>query len=192
MKQRIRTFVAVEIDAAVRAAADELIRQLAESGADVKWVEPENLHVTVKFLGEVDSRQLHQICRAVEAAVASQPPFDLEVRRAGAFPNARRPRTLWLGAGRGGEELAAVAREVDKQLQRLGYPRESRRFHAHLTLGRVRQGGAASGRLAELLAEQAEFQAGTSRVAEAVVFSSQLSRGGPVYEPLGRARLGGG
>jgi 2'-5' RNA ligase len=192
MKQKIRTFVAVEIDPAVREMAAELIAELSTAGANVKWVDAQNMHITVKFLGEVDTREVHEVCRAVETAVAPLAPFVLEVRGAGAFPNVRRPRTLWLGTRQGSEPFVELAERVDKQLHRLGYPREGRRFHAHLTLGRVRQGEAGLARLAELLAERADFEAGRSDVSEAVIFSSDLDRGGPTYEPLGHAALGGG
>ena len=191
MKQKIRTFVAVEMDAAVREMAAELSRELASAGADVKWVDAENMHLTLKFLGEVDSREVHEVCRAVESAAASQAPFRLDLCGAGAFPTIHRPRTLWLGCGPGSEPLAALAERIEAELHKLGYPREGRRFHPHLTLGRIRRGKAGLARLAELLAEHADFEAGRSRVDEVVVFSSQLDRGGPTYNPLGRAKLRG-
>ena len=80
MKQTIRTFVAVKMNSAVRDCAAELIDQLREAPVDVKWVEPENMHLTLKFLGEVDSREVHEVCRAVEQAADGVAPFELEVR----------------------------------------------------------------------------------------------------------------
>ena len=191
MKQKIRTFVAVEVDDAVREMAAELAQELSGAGGDVKWVEPENMHLTVKFLGEVDSREVHEVCRAVASAAEPVAPFSLEFRGAGAFPNARRPRTLWLGTGEGSESLAVLAERVEKALHEIGYPREGRRFHAHLTLGRVRRGGAELARLAELLGQYAEFDAGRTHVSQLAVFSSTLQRGRPAYDVLGRAKLKG-
>lgn len=191
MKQKIRTFVAVEIDDAVREMAAELVRELSSAGGDVKWVAPENMHLTVKFLGEVDSREVHEVCRAVASAAEQVAPFSLEFRGAGAFPNIRRPRTLWLGAGEGSEALAGLAKRVEKALQQIGYPKEGRRFHAHLTLGRVRRGGAKLARLGELLGQYADFEAGRTDVRKLVVFSSTLQRGGPAYDALARAELKG-
>lgn len=191
MKQKIRTFIAVETDPAVREAAAELVGEFRASGADVKWVDPANMHLTVKFLGDVDSRHVHEVCWAVEKAVAELPRFELELRGAGAFPNARRPRTVWLGAGQGGEEIGILAEALEEAMDRLGFRREARRFHPHLTLGRVRRGQAGLDELARLLAEYADFEVGRTTVSEVVTFSSQLDRSGPTYEPLGRARLGG-
>ena len=191
MKQTIRTFVAVKMNSAVRDCAAELIDQLREAPVDVKWVEPENMHLTLKFLGEVDSREVHEVCRAVEQAADGVAPFELEVRGAGAFPNVRRPRTLWLGAGQGGQELAVLAERVESELHRLGYRREARRFHAHLTVGRVRRGGPGIAQLGQLLQEYADFEIGRTPVSEVVVFSSTLDRTGPTYEPLGRGLLSG-
>ncbi len=192
MKQTLRTFVAVEITAEIRDRAAELIRQLQSVPADVKWVEPENLHLTLKFLGEVPLHETPRICEAVQRGAAKVDPFELEVRGAGAFPGAARPRTLWLGAGAGGEEMIVLHKHVEKALGKLGYRTERRRFHSHLTLGRVRRGGPGVAELGELIQQQADFLAGRLKVQQLVVFSSQLDRSGPTYEALGRAKLGSG
>jgi 2'-5' RNA ligase len=191
MKDTIRTFVAVEIDAAVRQRAGELIEQLRGSGADVKWVEVENLHLTLKFLGEVRSREIPQVCEAVERAAAGAERFELELSGAGAFPNVRRPRTVWLGAGKGSEEMVLLHKEVEAALGKLGFRPEQRRFQPHLTIGRVRRGGPAVAELGQLIEQRADFFAGRADVQQVVVFSSQLDRSGPTYEALSRARLGG-
>ena len=190
MKQTARTFIAVDMDPSVRGSAARLIRALAASQADVRWVEPHNLHLTLKFLGEVPLEEIPAVCSAVERAVAGIEPFRLELLGAGAFPNARRPRTLWLGAGEGQVQMAAVQQSVEHGLKKLGYRPEGRKFKTHLTLGRVRRAGPGLARLSDLLAEHASFQAGASVVEEVVVFASELTPEGPVYTALGRAELG--
>ena len=100
MKKTFRTFVAVEITAPIRARAKELIASLDGTSAEVKWVETHNLHLTLKFLGEVHEREIFEVCQAVQRGAAKVEPFELEVCGAGAFPNAARPRTVWLGAGK--------------------------------------------------------------------------------------------
>jgi len=192
MKQTVRTFVAVELNPEVRRRAEELIEQLAAAGADVKWVETHNLHLTVKFLGDVRLQETPAVCKAVEAAAAKVEPFELEIRGAGAFPTARRPRTVWLGAGDGQEPMAVLHKHLETALGKLGFRKEQRRFHPHLTIGRVRRGGPAVAELGKLLEQNADFDAGRISVAGVVVFSSQLGREGPTYEALGRAKLGGG
>lgn len=190
MKQRIRTFVAIEVSSGVRDCAADLIGELHRAQVDVKWVDPANMHLTLKFLGDVDARGVYEVCRAVQNAAAPLAPFDLQISGAGAFPNVRRPRTLWVGASEGEPALAALAEGVESELHKLGFRRESRRFHAHLTVGRVRHAGPAMDDLSQLLTDYADFDLGRTHVGEVVVFSSTLDRSGPIYERLGRASLG--
>jgi 2'-5' RNA ligase len=193
MKQRIRTFIAVETDAAIRKAAKGLIDQLRQAGADVKWVDPENLHLTVKFLGDVDAGKIVQVCGAVQKAVADLAPFPLEIRGAGAFPSVLRPQTIWLGAGEGDDRMAELAERIETVLEPFRFRRETRRYRSHLTLGRLRREGANAGigDLGRLLEQLADYEAGRMPVEELVVFSSELTRAGPVYEVMGRAALDG-
>ena len=192
MKQKIRTFVAVDVDASVRALAAELIGELSAVGADVKWVEPDHLHLTLKFLGDVDAREIHQVCRAVGEAAGQTKPFEFEVRGAGAFPNVKRPRTIWLGAGPGEAQMGRLAERIESALETIGYRREARRFKAHLTIGRVRRGGPAVAELGSRLGDYADFEVGRTTVDEVIVYSSELTSSGPRYEVLGRARLAEG
>ncbi len=191
MKATTRTFVAVETGLAVRNRAQQLIEALQAAAADVKWVEPHNLHLTLRFLGDVPTTELGRVGEEVARAAAQQRPFEMALRGAGAFPNARRPRTIWLGSGSGEEAMRALAEQIDRGLAKLGYRREDRPFRTHLTIGRVRSGGPAMAELGRLLQQHADFDAGRMTVAEVVVFSSQLTPKGPIYDALSRAKLGG-
>lgn len=190
---KLRTFIAVETPPDVVGRALKLAKRLAPAAAaaDIKWVAPENLHWTVKFLGDVDPRDLAEICQALAEAARRTPPFRMEVAGAGAFPNLARPRTLWLGAGPGGEGLVALAEAVEIAMTKIGFRREGRRFEPHLTIGRVRNGGAPQEALGELLAENVDFHGGSMEVDEVVLFSSELRPDGPIYEALERAELTG-
>ncbi len=174
MKSTVRTFVAVEAGPAVRQRAAKLIEEFAAAGAEVKWVEPDNLHLTLKFLGDVDERDIPRVCETVQRAAAEVAPFELEILGAGAFPKLHRPRTIWLGSGKGEPQMAELSRRVEKALEKLGFPREGRRFQAHLTIGRVRNAGPELAQLAQLLQVAADVEVGAMAVDEAVVFSSQL------------------
>jgi RNA 2',3'-cyclic 3'-phosphodiesterase len=184
----LRTFIAVEISSAVRAKAEELIGLLRAAGADVKWVEPHNLHLTLQFLGDVPENQIADVCGAVEQATGEVRPFALEVRGAGAFPNPGKPRTLWLGAKEGSAQMADLHDRVALALADLGFRDEERRYQPHLTIGRVR-GTKNIASLGPLLRQHADFMAGTSTVDKVIVFSSRLERGGPIYEKLSMANL---
>ena len=190
MKDTVRTFIAVETGAAVRQKAAELIEILAATGAKVSWVKPHNLHLTIKFLDEVRWNEIADVTRAVQQAAQRIEPFELEIRGAGAFPSPGRPRTLWLATADGSQPLAALHAALEKELKPLGFPKEHRRFAAHLTLGRVRDAGPGAQELGPLLKQHADFCAGRFPVDELVVFSSELTPQGPIYEAIGRAKLG--
>ncbi len=185
-----RTFVAINPGTPIRDRLVSLQENLARTGADVKWVEHDNLHLTLLFLGEVDQRNLTAVCRAVAAATATQPAFPMTVEEAGAFPNARRPRTLWVGVGSGSQEVCALHDAVESALLDLGcYRREERGFTPHLTLGRVKADHAAD-ELAAALAKHGDWCAGEAAVREVLVMGSELTGQGPVYTVLSRAKLG--
>jgi 2'-5' RNA ligase len=187
----LRTFIAVEISRDVRVKTDKLVGLLTRAPATVNWVEPENRHWTLQFLGDVDVNQTHAVCKAVAAATEGIDPFELQAVGAGAFPDAARPRTLWIGAGQGRDQIIALQEAVEEALSELGFAPERRPYQPHLTLGRaqLRQGGLDE--LREQIEQQAEFDAGASTVKQAVIFSSERGRDGPVYHVLGRAPLGG-
>jgi len=189
MKDTVRTFIAIETSDAVRQRAAELIAIYAASGAKVSWVKPHNLHLTLKFLDEVPLKSIPKVIAAVQKAAAEQDAFEVEIRTAGAFPSAHRPRTLWLATGHGSEALGKLHAALESELKTIGFPKEHRRFAAHLTIGRVREASLAVGELALLIRQQADFTAGQFAVAELVVFSSQLTPQGPIYEALCRAAL---
>jgi 2'-5' RNA ligase len=191
VKKTFRTFVAVEIDSAIRARAAKLIDSLSGATTNVKWVETQNLHVTMKFLGDVHEREIVEVCRAVQRGANEVTPFDLEIHGAGAFPNSARPRTLWLGAGEGAEQMVVLHDRIEVKLADLGYREEHRRFQTHLTIGRVRGNGPDIADLGRLLQQQAEFVAGRMTVGRVTVFSSTLTSDGPVYQSLGVMKLGG-
>lgn len=191
MSEIVRTFIAVEIPAEVKEQAGRLIDRLDVTSAKVKWVGAGAMHWTLKFLGDVDIVETPKICAAVARAVEPLVPFDIEARGAGAFPDVRRPRTVWIGMGQGAEGMVELHDRIEAQLAELGYRPEGRRFTPHLTIGRVRSSPQGIGELGELIAKNADFDGGLSTVFEVVVFSSQLGRDGPTHEPLGHAELKG-
>lgn len=187
---RMRTFIAVDIGKSIRDQAVALQETLAVSATNVKWVEPENLHVTLLFLGEVDNRQIPAVCRAVSKVTAELPAFSMTVEQVGCFPNPRRPRVLWIGIGEGTQELVKLHDALELPLLELGcYRREERQYTPHITLGRVKTEGPAD-RLAASLQSHAGWRGGRIHVADLRVMSSELTPQGPLYTVLSRAKLG--
>jgi 2'-5' RNA ligase len=181
-----RTFIAIDPGKAIRDRLIALQTNLAKSGAEVKWVEPDNLHLTLLFLGEVGQRDLVPVCRAVAAEVATIPAFVVSIEQAGAFPSTHRPRTLWVGVGTGAAEVTTLHGALEGPLLDLGcYRREDRVFAPHLTLGRVKVDTG----LTASLVKYGSWRAGETTVSEVLVMGSELTPAGPVYTVLSRAKL---
>jgi 2'-5' RNA ligase len=188
MPKRIRTFIGIEVVSAVRQQLVELQDRLRAVSGEVKWVEPENLHLTLKFLGDVDEQDLYAVCKTADEAVSGQEPFEMTVAGVGAFPNAGRPRTIWAGVTQGSREAIAMQANLERLFAKQGYPREDRRYTPHLTLGRSRH-GRPNPDLAGLIQQLADWQAGPTSVSEILVMASQLTPNGPIYSIMGRGRL---
>jgi 2'-5' RNA ligase len=186
---RLRTFIAIDLGKAIRDRLIALQENLARSGTEVKWVEPENLHVTLLFLGEVDERDVPQVCQVVAEAAQQRPSFPLSVETTGCFPNVRRPRVLWVGVGEGKQEVCTLHDALEKPLLELGcYRREERQYTPHITLGRVKS-DRPTDRLAAALLKYAGWKGGETTVREVLIMSSELTSKGPIYTVLSRAKL---
>lgn len=143
MKKRL--FIAIDISEDAREAAANHIRHLSEkfSHIPVKWISPDKFHITVKFLGMTDEQMLDSIIRLIDRNASATFPFDVELAEAGAFPNASRPRVLWIGINQPTGDMADLARRVDLHTAELGFEPENREFKPHLTLARIRDPRAA-------------------------------------------------
>ncbi len=176
----MRAFIAVELSEAVRAEVARLQETLRSAGADVKWVEPENLHLTLKFLGEIDESRVAQVEEALRSAVSPFRSFSFRLEGVGAFPRVNSPKVLWVGVGEGKPKLAELGAAVEKRCA----------FSPHLTIGRVRSGAGLAQLIQQL--EAAEFRASVSTPAEKLVlFQSTLSSHGSIYTPLREILLPG-
>jgi len=189
-----RVFIAIELPGDVVRGLDGTISLLRERVAtpDIKWVTSGNIHVTLKFLGDVPGARIDAIGRSLEPVCAATPPMRLSVAGLGAFPSPRAPRVVWAGLQGDIELLSSLARSVDAALVTLGYPAESRPFTPHLTLARVRQeaSGDVRARLGDIIlrtrmAQPLPFQAGS-----ASIMRSQLMPRGAVYSRLARLPFG--
>lgn len=188
---RLRTFIAVLLDDAVRRRVTALRDELASLAPDVKWVEPENLHVTMLFLGEVDALEVVDVCRAVREVCGQYPPLELTLAGVGCFPNERRPKVFWAGIDQGREALIALHHALEAPLLRLGaYRREEREFTPHVTLGRAR-GGEIPESLRQQLKRAGQWRGGRLEVDAIHVMSSELTPQGPRYSIVSRETLGG-
>lgn len=184
-----RSFIAIDLPSSVCQRAHELIGLLKAAGVGVKWVDRDTLHITLKFLGDISDQDIAWVCQRVKQVCAGCAAFDLHCQGAGAFPDVSLPRTVWLGVTDGAESLRKLQAELDEQLVEGRFPRETRQFHPHLTLGRVRRGGGDLSKLGRLVQNHSQFDAGPCPVGEVVVYASDLERRGPIYTVLSRSPL---
>jgi len=187
----MRVFLAVEATAEVMARLAALQEILRGAGASVSWTSPAGFHVTLRFLGEVEEAGIPPLATALAAVAARHAPFAVRVAGAGAFPSARRPRTIWAGVTEGEAPLRALAAAVKAAAVRAGFPPEERPFRAHLTLGRVREPRGTE-RLTRLLDAHAADDLGALPVTAVSVMRSELSPQGARYTALHRLPLTGG
>lgn len=190
---KTRTFLAVVPSPDIIERAERALLRLRRLTDNVKWVERANLHWTLHFLGDLDDQELYEICQAAERALANIEPFSLSAVGVGAFPSNDRPRTLWIGAGVGSEQLEQVHAALDAELRPLGFRGENRRFVPHLTLGRAGRTltMAETVALGEELAKLTDYDAASQTVDEIVVFASRLKREGADYTAIASIGLDG-
>lgn len=187
---KTRTFIAVEAVDGVHAQALAAIERLRPLGSNVKWVEPENLHWTLQFLGDLKDEELAEVCRRVQKIVATIVPFSLTGAGVGAFPKLDRPKVLWLGAAEGADRFAELQGTIESNLEGLGFRGENRQYVPHLTLGRVGP-GPNNEALVQGVTRLSDFGGGHMFVDEVVIYASEPQRSGPKYTPLAHLKLGG-
>jgi len=180
----LRSFLAVELAPHARAQAMEVMGRLRESSPrEVRWVPEENLHLTLKFLGNVESDRVPKLIAALSAKLERVSGFEVRLGGLGAFPNVHRARVVWLGVQAGAGELARLSRKLDAAASKIGVERERRPFRTHLTLGRLRQ---------PVPLPLAPVPCADGRpflIEEVVLYESRLSPTGARYVPLARLPL---
>jgi RNA 2',3'-cyclic 3'-phosphodiesterase len=187
----MRCFIAIDIPEDIREELADLQKELAGQvevhKGDVKWAEPQGMHLTLKFLGEVPDQQIVEICQIVKNVAGRYKAFDFAVRQAGSF-GGRSARVLWVGAGLDCPELLELQQDLEDELAEMGWPKEGRQFSGHLTLCRIRNSKAGE-KLGRLVERYQEYDLGTVRAVALVVYESQLTGQGPIYTPLGSFKL---
>lgn len=184
----MRLFLAVFPPAAVQGAAFAAIEALRRPGDGVSWVKRENLHYTMRFLGEVGEDGARHAAEAAAEAAARSRAFTAALGGLGAFPDARRARVLWVGMTEGGEALETLARDLDRSLAARGFGKADKRFSAHLTIGRVRLPG--PDWTAELAVARVDAAVARFTVDRILVVQSQLDPRGSIYTVRAEGTLG--
>ncbi|MFA5096296.1 MAG: RNA 2',3'-cyclic phosphodiesterase [Candidatus Omnitrophota bacterium] len=187
----MRAFIAIRLSVEVEDFLSRIQEKLKASGADVKWIEPRNIHLTLKFLGERDDKRIEETRTALEETAARSKEYILQPSSIGAFPDIRHPSVIWAGVSQGAPETIKLALDIEEGICRIGIPKEKRPFTCHITLGRSRTPKNIQGLVEQLsiLKEGLLEHAPAMRVDKITLFKSTLSSKGPLYEVLHEANL---
>jgi 2'-5' RNA ligase len=189
-KELIRAFIAIEIPDEIKARMVDIQADLKKSGAQVGWVRPEGVHLTLKFLGDVEAGLIDKLGKAIVSAVRDIKPFTLEAKGIGVFPSARAPRVVWLGLAGELDALSSLYERVEAAAEGLGFKREDRPFKPHLTLGRVKSPGGRDA-LMRLVSGHEKAELGSFTADSVSVMNSELKPAGAVYTEMRRIPLAG-
>jgi RNA 2',3'-cyclic 3'-phosphodiesterase len=184
----MRTFIAIELPAEIKSALAAAQDELRQARAQVSWTKPDNLHLTLKFLGEIEAAQINSIAQACAETARQYGALSLHLDQLGCFPNSRQPRVVWAGLAGDLSALAELQKHLEDQIAALGLAHDIKPFRPHLTLGRVKTPPKGK-QLAEAVAAY-RLPALAFTGAEIVLMQSQLQPTGSIYTPLHHARLG--
>ncbi len=190
--ESIRSFIAIELPDELKLALTQLQAALKQEAPPVKWVDSEGIHLTLKFLGAVSSDRINDIIRVMEQSARGIPPFQLEAKNVGVFPNLKRPQVVWVGVGGQLDRLSQLQRQIESNLVPLGFAAEQRPFTAHLTLARVRNQAYPNERqrLGEVIAATKFDTAYIINVSSINLMRSELTRERAIYSRLASVPLG--
>jgi 2'-5' RNA ligase len=189
MHKKIRAFIAISLPESVLQAMGQAQETLRRLGRGIRWVRKEGIHLTLKFLGDVDTDHVENIHMAMERASKGTSPFVLTGDGIGVFPDLKRPRVIWIGLSGDLQVLLALQARLESQLKGLGFPKEKRPFKGHLTLGRVK-GRLGASELRKALEGFGSFQTEAFTVRSVALFQSTLHPQGAVYTKLAEVSLG--
>lgn len=193
--EQIRSFIAIELSEQILAAIAAIQRDFQKKvpAGVVRWVRPEGIHLTLQFLGDVPADRIKAVAEGVSIGCRGLSPFTVEVGNVGCFPNLTRPRVVWVGVSEPGGLLGRLQRQIQDNMEALGFAPEDRAFNPHLTLGRVGKDAAAGDvrRLGEMVASARVGAIGQMTVGKASLIRSDLKPGGAVYTRLAESTLSG-
>lgn len=191
MPRPLRLFIAVNVPGETVTVARRVMTRVRNTGIEGRWTDPDRLHITLWFLGDVVAEDIPSLCAAIDRVGAASAPLELSIGGVGGFPDASRPRTVWLGVQGGAVELTAIHQALAAELAPLGFAPEERRYTPHVTLGRIRHGDAGtSALLAAEMARLVDVHAGSGGVDSLTLLASVTGRDGPRYEVVHVADLG--
>jgi 2'-5' RNA ligase len=188
MSDTMRTFIAIELSPEIKDELADIQAQLKTSNADVKWVKPQAMHLTLKFLGNITQEKIEEVKKALDTISPNHKPFEISLFQIGGFPKLEYPRVIWVGIDKGCSRAEAIAKDVVEGLSNIGFEKEKRPFTAHLTLGRVKSPKGRNELVSKMKA--LDFKPSASCTIDKItLFQSTLTPQGSIYTPLYEAKL---
>ncbi|MBI2849737.1 MAG: RNA 2',3'-cyclic phosphodiesterase [Chloroflexi bacterium] len=188
--EQIRSFIAIELPNEIKEKLSQFEARLKSTEMPwVKWVDPNSIHLTLKFLGNIDADKVGEITEAIEESARGIPPFSLEAREAGVFPDLRRPRVAWVGLGGETDKLLELQQHLESNLEILGFTPEGRDFTPHLTVARLDRATPDERQKFGQLIARSSFEAVNINVEAISLMRSQLTRAGAIYSRLSSVAL---
>lgn len=183
---QFRGFIAIEIQKTKEIV--ELFNQLKNIDINAKIVEPDNLHITLKFLGDTDEEKVDQIKDSIYDSIKDVKPFNIKLKNLGVFPNINYIKVLWIGIEHG-EQLSVIAKNIDERLNKIGFKKEKRSFSPHLTIGRIKNAKNKE-KLIEIIDKYQGFEFKEEKIQKIFLKKSQLTPQGPIYTDLKAIKIG--
>ncbi|MBI4667454.1 MAG: RNA 2',3'-cyclic phosphodiesterase [Nitrospinae bacterium] len=187
-EQTRRIFFAIDLPDELTTRAENVISGFGVPSGQVRWARAGNMHITMRFLGDVSEKAIPGLCDAAGQIAATFRPFRITVEGLGVFPNQERPRVVWFGVGGDVENLKNIETALSARLEGMGFPPEERAFSAHLTIGRVKSDNA-RGKIARLVRQYRRYYIGDAPVTEIALYESKLNPQGSIYTKLGSFKL---
>ena len=183
----IRTFIAIELSEHIKKELSDIEKELKETKAVAKWVKPDDIHLTLKFLGNVEEEKIELIKKSIQESVKGVTPFIIDLKDIGAFPSPSRPRVIWVGVQSGKERIKNLAESIEGNLEKIGFKKEDRQFSAHITLGRIKS-LVNIDKLKDLIKEK-KYHSSSFEVSKIAIMRSDLTPEGPIYTKLSEIKF---
>jgi len=191
MLDNLRTFIAIDIPGNILSEIRELQEGIKDYGFKIRWVRPESIHLTLKFLGDIKAVKINEIAEAISKTVVRYTPISLQAKGVGVFPGIKRPQVLWVGLAGQLEPLVSLQKTLDENLETIGFPMEKRPFKGHLTMGRMKAKIDVK-KFGDVLMTFRSFESEAFTADKIILYKSELKPSGAVYTELASASLGNG
>jgi len=182
---RFRGFIAIDVDVLPKLV--ELENEIKKTGANIKLVEPENIHITLKFLGDTEEAQINEIEEIMKKSIKEIDPFKIKFKNVGVFPNERYIKVIWIGI-KNGEQIQIIAEKINKVISKLGFERDKRKFSPHLTIARVKSAKNKE-KILQLIQKYRDLEFADIKIESIKLKKSELTAKGPIYTTLKEVSL---